>query len=325
MIKDIFSTAIGSFPHKDIEKAISLSLSLDIPVWPQLPKASWRENMYCQFSECLPCVQYDSVKREIYFSLSNIEDELTRFYEKFLEQDLEYFKISKEFSCGFYSFLDAKPYSSYIKGQITGPISFGLSVYDENGKPIIYHKGLFDAIISGLLQKALWQNERLKKFGTPIIFIDEPYLASFGSSVIPISRDDVITWLSKIIDPLKEKGIITGIHCCGNTDWSILLGLDIDILNFDAYNFKDSLFLYKDLLYEFIKERILAWGIVPASDEVLNNNEKTLKERLNFAISQNGFLITPSCGLGSLDEELAEKAIGLTISLTKLCKSQSQE
>ncbi|MEW6006778.1 MAG: hypothetical protein AB1595_01310 [bacterium] len=319
MIKGILGTAIGSFPHKDIEKPLFLSLSLDIPVWPQLPKVSWRENMCVQFSEGLPCVQYDEAKKGIYFSTSHIEEELTRFYEKFLDQDLEYFKISKEFSSGFYSFLDAKPSSSYIKGQITGPISFGLSVYDENGKPVIYHKELFDAIICGLSQKALWQAEKLKEFGKPIIFIDEPYLVSFGSSVIPISREDVLSFLSKIIDLLKENGIITGIHCCGNTDFSMIMETNIDILNFDAYNFSKNLFLYKDSLDKFIKNGILAWGIVPASSELLENNEETLKERLaNFP--QRGFLITPSCGLGSLDEGLAEKAIELTISLTKLCQ-----
>ncbi len=321
MIKGILTTAIGSFPHKDAGRAIKLSLSLDVSLWPQLPKISWRENMYAQFSERLPCVKYDESKGEVYFHTScKIEDELTGFYEKFLNSDLEYFGISKEFSLGFSSFLSAKPYSSYIKGQITGPISFGLSVYDENGKPVVYHKELFDAICNGLLQKALWQNEKLKEFGIPIIFIDEPYLAQFGSSVIPISKEDVITWSNAIIKPLKEKGIIVGIHCCGNTDWSILLGLDIDILSFDAYNFSLNLFLYKDDLRAFIKNGgCLACGIVPSSGECFD--EKVLFERLmKENIYKETFLITPSCGLGSLDETLAEKVIKTTIALTKLCQ-----
>lgn len=319
-MEGVLSTAIGSFPHKDIKMPLKLSLSLDIPLWPQLVKIHWKENMYAQFSERLPCVRYDEAKEQIYFLMENIEDELARFYEKFLEKDLEYFSISPLFSSGFYAFLSERPYSNYIKGQITGPITFCLSVCDEQGKPIIYHKALCDAIILGLLQKALWQAEKLKAFGKPIIFIDEPYLASFGSAVVPLSKDDLVSFLSKIIDPLKEKGIITGIHCCGNTDWSIIMETGVDILSFDAWNFKENLFLYKDSLERFIKNGILAWGIIPASDELLGINEKLLKEKLD--ITQRAFLITPSCGLGSLTDELAEKAIEMTISTTKLCQNK---
>ena len=31
------TTAMGIMPHTDVEKALELSLSLDIPYWPQLP------------------------------------------------------------------------------------------------------------------------------------------------------------------------------------------------------------------------------------------------------------------------------------------------
>ena len=49
-----------------------------------------------------------------------------------------------------------------------------------------------------------------------------------------------------------------------NTDWSLLLKSDIDVLNFDAYGFFDRLFLYKDDLVNFMNRgKHGIGGIVP--------------------------------------------------------------
>ena len=45
------ATAIGIMPHKDVNKALELSFSLDIPFWPQLPNVSYFEDMYVQASQ----------------------------------------------------------------------------------------------------------------------------------------------------------------------------------------------------------------------------------------------------------------------------------
>ncbi|HAW49978.1 TPA: hypothetical protein DCX16_03395 [bacterium] len=322
-MKGIFSTAIGSFPHLEPKKAIEVSLLLDIPVWPQLPKRSFLENMYNQFSKWLPSVKLDYENKNIYFDTSDIEYELAVFYEKTLSCDLEAFSFSPDYASGFFEFLDTKPKKEYVKGQITGPISFGLSVCDQNKKPVIYHDELFSAIKIGLLQNALWQVNKLKEFGKPVIFIDEPYLAGFGSSVIPVSGEDVVSWLNEIILPLKKKCLV-GIHCCGNTDWDIILKTKLDILSFDAYNYFHNLFLYKQILLSFIKsEGILAVGIVPSSEEIIDVDENMLFDKLikeMEGIPCDCFFITPSCGLGSLNEELTEMVIKKLISLTKKCQ-----
>jgi len=43
------TTAMGIVPHRDINRALQLTLSLDIPFWPQLPHVSYYEDMYAQF------------------------------------------------------------------------------------------------------------------------------------------------------------------------------------------------------------------------------------------------------------------------------------
>ena len=61
--------------------------------------------------------------------------------------------------------------------------------------------------------------------------------------------------LSEIARVLKENGAIVGIHCCGKTDWSIITESNVDILNFDALYYAESLALYsKDIECVFKKK-----------------------------------------------------------------------
>jgi len=49
-------TAVGSMPHTDPQAACDVILQHmpAIPTWPQLPRRSFRENMYVQFGERFP-------------------------------------------------------------------------------------------------------------------------------------------------------------------------------------------------------------------------------------------------------------------------------
>ena len=65
---DCQTTAMGIMPHTDIERALEVALSLDIPFWPQLPKVSYFEDMYVQALEHFPGVRIDEAHRRILFS-----------------------------------------------------------------------------------------------------------------------------------------------------------------------------------------------------------------------------------------------------------------
>lgn len=332
------ATGIGSLPFKDPKTACRIIFDnfQSIPFWPQLPRTSYKEHMYCQFSEGMPGIIIDENKKTIYIDSKKAADGMESVYQKYLDKDIDYFAISKDYAAGLYRFLDLFKSNvkgaSFIKGHVTGPISFALSVTDENKKALIYDKDFFDVITKVLSMKAKWQIRKLKQLNpNVIIFIDEPYLVSIGSSFVNIQPGDVVRALEEMIVSIKEEGALAGIHCCGNTDWSMLLKRGIDILNFDAYNFIKEFFLYTDDIKSFLnKGGSIAWGMVPSSEAIDNEKGPGLIKKLKDAVdiltgkgidkNMISSLITPSCGLGTLDEARAKKILELTNSISREIK-----
>jgi len=325
-------TMIGSMPHTDPGKACALVARYlkDIPVWPQLPKRSFLENMYVQYSQGFPGVVIDGEKDKIYIDRSqDLSAPLEQLYTAYLANDSDKYPLTKDYAAGFYAFLGLENLTpKAVKGQVTGPISWGLTVTDKDKKPIIYDDVLGDAAAKLLRLKAAWQERVLSKISRrTIIFIDEPYMTSFGSAFVSISRERVISLLDEVFGGIRG---LKGVHCCGNTDWSVLLATSVNILNFDAYNFAESLTLYPKEVKGFLERGgAIAWGIIPNETETLaKETVASLKDRLEAAIApftRHGIpfkqfieqgLLTPSCTLTPLGEEGAATALDMLTGLS---------
>jgi methionine synthase II (cobalamin-independent) len=324
-------TAIGSMPHTDPEAACSQVFHYlkDIPAWPQLPKRSYTENMYVQFSHGFPGVVVK--ENSIHIDRSqDLDPALETLYTAYLDNDFDKYPISPDYAAGLHSFLSVTTLSPLaVKGQITGPVTWGLTVTDDSGKAIIYDDVLGDAVTKLLKLKAGWQEKELRKIcPDTIIFIDEPYMASFGSVSVPLSKERVISLLEEVLGGITG---LKGIHCCGNTDWSVLLDTSVDIVSFDTYNYAQSLSLYPAEVKKFLDRKgTIAWGIIPNNEEALaEESVASLKDRLEEAMApftrksirfrqllEHG-LLTPSCGLEALaTEETADKALELLAELS---------
>jgi len=324
-------TAIGSMPHTDPSEACSqVSRYLKhIPAWPQLPRRSFLENMYVQFSQGFPGVLVK--ENSIYIDRSqDLAQPLEKLYSAYLENDVDKYPIDSDYATGLHSFLalgNLTPVA--VKGQLTGPVTWGLTVTDDSRRAIIYDDVLGDAIPKLLRLKASWQEKALSQISkNTIIFVDEPYMAAFGSVSVSLSKERVISLLEEVFGGLSG---LKGIHCCGNTDWSVLLGTSVDIISFDAYNYAQSLSLYPSEIKSFLDRKgTIAWGIVPNDEPSLaRETAASLKDRLEEAMApftrkgvpfkqllQQG-LLTPSCGLAPLNTpEAAAHALELLAELS---------
>jgi methionine synthase II (cobalamin-independent) len=335
---DIFiATGIGSFPHKDEKEVFSLILQNfpKIPFWPQLPKRSFLEGMVVQYSEGFPSFRLNEREQRAWVDTSEgFDKEIERFYQSLENRELEPFRISEDFAKGLRMIEDLSSEEhrkeiKYIKGQITGPITFGLSLTDQERKPIFYDPTLKDILIKHLSLKAQWMekmfNDLLPGIKT-IVFFDEPSLSSYGSAFSSLNQEDVIHSLNECFDAVKG---LKGIHCCGNTDWGVLLSTNLNFLSFDAYGYLETLSLYPKELKAFLERGgILAWGIVPTSEAILKEDAQSLIKRFKEgvkALAKKGIdpsllqraILTPSCGTASLSIPLAERVCQVTAEVSR--------
>ena len=332
---------IGSLPLLDHDEAIHMVFEStpEIPLWVQLP-AHPKEGMMVQFLDGIPGVVKEDDRIFIDSSRPTFEDEMLEFYEDYLmvaegnlPLDSTRFALNPESTPGFFKLLDVIKKASdlpiAIKGQVTGPITLATGLTDQNRRALFYDKTLLDLVVKTLALKARFQVERFLQNGIPaIVFIDEPGLAGFGTSAFTsISSQDVNQVLGEVIEAIHQAGGLAGVHICANTDWSLVLDSDADILSFDAYAFFDRLSLYQDALKGFLDQgRILAWGIVPTSEskqidaETPDNLTSMLQSQIAHLeslgverqkiLSQS--LVTPSCGTGSLSRHHALKVLEMT-------------
>jgi len=339
-------TGIGSMPYKSEDKACDIIFPnfRRIPFWPQLVNKSFLEDMIAQFSERMPGIEVDLKKKKVFINRSrNIKKEIDELNKRYALEDLEYFSISEDFAAGFYEYIyRLKSHDNtmldYLKGQITGPISFAFAVSDENGMPLFFDKELFEAAVKALSARARWQAARLKDvFKDIIIFIDEPSLVFFKQSASnsKIKKEELISYINRIAAAIHTEACYAGMHCCADTDWDFALSTDIDILSIDAYNYGELFVKSYKKIFDFLeRDGIIAWGMVPTASDDLKKDATTLLAKLESYITFlseknidrqkiiNSSLLTPSCGCGVLSKPDAECVITRCVELSQLAKEK---
>ncbi|MBF0376408.1 MAG: hypothetical protein HQK72_02890 [Desulfamplus sp.] len=366
---------VGSLPmdnHVDATK-LMLEYTPEIPLWVQLPIYK-EEGMLYQFLSGMPGLvikESDLSKEKVFYidtTRDSFEDEVLTFYESYMSiveshslesQDCDVydstalkstvddsrFALTEVTAKGFLVFMELIKNLPYVpvavKGQVTGPITMGIGVKDQNGRLLFYDERMRDIVTKQVAMNARWQTVQLLKLKTPckpIIFFDEPGVVGFGSSTyISITREQITESLKEGIDAVHQAGGVAGIHICANGDWTLALESGTDIINFDAYSYFDRLILYREPLKQFIeKGGILAWGIVPTANpeyvekETLDSLFKMwngqVQELESIGLSREQILsqslITPSCGTGSLSLNHACKVLSLTKSLSELIRKE---
>ncbi len=255
------TTAMGIMPHRDIDKALALSMDMDIPFWPQLPHVSYFEDMYVQASEHFPGIIVDTENQRISLDSTRFFEELPAYSEKM--GDPATFALTGKYSAVYHRFL-TQELSGFtaIRGQLIGPVSFGFKVFDENNVPIIYNDSIRTILFDFISRKINSQYAELKQHNeNAFVWLDEPGLGWVFSGLSgyddTVARRDYRDFLNSLTGP-------GALHLCANINLPYLLSVGAALLSFDAYQIEIMPKGYASAVAEFIKEGgIISWGIVP--------------------------------------------------------------
>jgi hypothetical protein len=327
---NLLTTAMAVMPHRDVDRALEVALSLDVPFWPQLPHVNYYEDMYVQASEHFPGILLDMEKRTLRFSMekfiAEFEDTMAHFDKP------EYFDISEQYSVVYHRFLQMDfSHRPAIRGQIEGPISFGFNVVDQDDRPILFNDTVRPFLMEFMAKRVNVQLQRLKQLNpNAFMFVDEPGLQFLFSAMAGYgdlaARGDMENFFAMIERP-------RGVHLCGNPDWDFLLGLDMDVLSLDVYSNGEVFAQYAGSIRKFLdRGGRLVWGIVPSNfepfeQENLDSLEKRLEEiwttlankgiDRQFLLSRSMLSPATCCLVNPDGEKTVEKTFETTVKLSQ--------
>ena len=106
-----------------------------------------------------------------------------------------------------------------------------------------------------------------------------------------------------------------------------------DIVNLDAFEYMDYFLLYPDHISSFLQGGgIIAWGIVPTSaytgreslEDIFSRLQRGLDRAYELGLDKEGLIrnsiLTPSCGMGSMDETSTLRVLDLLSALSEKCE-----
>jgi hypothetical protein len=315
------ATSIGSLPGDDPRAAARLVLAAHplLPAAPQLPHRSPAEQMLAQWATGIEGVTVAPADGTIAVDPRRLDPEAP------VGTDL-----TRRQAGGLHAFLAATASRrSPIKLQLTGPVTLGLALIHAGAPPARAFAVAGRAIPAKA--RALTALARAAAPDAPlVVFLDEPGLTAAGHPGFLLDAGGVTDLLSSSLAALAPA--MAGVHCCGSTDWQLVMEAGARILSMPA-----------DLAAADEATAIaahleaggwVAWGAVPTTGP-LGADPDPLWRRLvalwcdltrfgcDPALLRRQALVTPVCGLANHGPSQAALVLGLTAQLAQRVQDQA--
>ena len=298
-------TGIGSLPYTALDDAIECVLRHTplLPAAPQLAQMSPAEGMLAQVIAGVPGLTTDATGAVVVADAHALPspNELDAAFDPTFEPEVW---------AGMLAFLDtmaARPRRP-AKLQLTGPITLGLAL-SAAGLTTTDAFPLALAIVRARSQALVDLTSSWVPATPLVVFLDEPGLVALDGPGFPIGTDAAIDLLSSAL-AVFDDSTLTGVHCCGPTDWRVAVqaGPDILSLPIDAGVAGDPA-----AIAPFLERGgWVAWGVVPTHRPIGEKAEALWRRLVDVwceltrggcdpVLLRRQALVTPECGLALHD------------------------
>jgi hypothetical protein len=315
-------TSIGSLPHRDADSAAAFVLRhhADLPAAPQLPRRSPLEGMIAQAARGIPGVTVNpdgSLDVDVHA----------------LDPDAPTTPTFDGASHGgLLAFLsEAAGRTAPVKLQLTGPITLGLALVEAGADPEQAYAVAANAVRTEGAALVAHCRRRLPE-APLVVFLDEPGLVKVVDKSLGIGPEATVDILSNALAVLEEHAV-TGVHCCGPTDWRLPSAAGATILSLPV-ELTSCLAAAGPLNGHLERGGWIAWGVVP-THEPLGTDPDRLWRRLSAVwceLVQAGCdpiqlrtqaLVTPACGLAGHGVSQAARALKLATTVAARVTDQA--
>ncbi len=333
------ATSLDRLPHRNLDDGCRAMISN----FPEATPVPCLTRSFRIWTENTPCLKVNMEKRELFFDLNGGENELAEFYDKYLSQDLDYFAVSPELDPALYRLAEMYkeepwPGLKFVEFHVPGIYSWGHGLKDDKGAPAFYNNTLRDVMVKMLTMKAKWRERKIKELFPGVktlVTLGNGGLGLFMSPGGTGTWDEIKNLYNEQIESLEG---ITFIHCCSNFDWSLLMETKTDGINFDAYQYGNTMSLYPAALDKFLKRGgMIAWGIVPTTGsggDITTESPVDLADRLEghiqsvvaSGIDKQALLesswVMPTCEATIMTVEQADLVLEYTREVSQLMRKR---
>lgn len=318
-------SAVGSLPHDDAVEAARTTLALqpELPAAPQLPRLHPSEGMLAQVVAGMDGVTVGENGWRL-----DVDRRRAGTGDVDAPLDGTAFASTKTFlDIAAAAGHDGRP----VKVQLAGPVTLGLALLD-GGARNAKAWSLAATVVRGRVKALLAEVAAVLPSSPVVVVLDEPGLTAYPKPGFPLGAEDTIDLLSSALAAAGGDHVLAGVHCCGPTDWRLVLHAGPDLLSLpvDATVGEDAAGLGGFL----DRGGWISWGAVP-TDRPLGDREDVHWRRLNTLwgeLARNGCdptrlrmqaVVTPACGLALHRPAQVEHVYGLVRRMAERVQDQA--
>ncbi|HUW01585.1 MAG TPA: hypothetical protein VMW08_04455 [Acidimicrobiales bacterium] len=231
----------------------------------------------------------------------------------------------------FLGFLDAMAdRQDPIKFQLGGPVTLGMALWRagvDPGRAFAAAGGAVRVRAAAMVAAAMERAPLAPQY----VFVDDPGLVAVMSDDFPLAADDTIDVISGVLAVI-EPHAVTGLHCCGTTDWRLVQQAGPQVLSMPV-----------DVAVEAHAGTIathlerggwIAWGAVPTDGPVSTKVERhwnrlgevwcqLVASGCDAVLLRERSIVTPACGLAHHTAAQADDMLRLAAELGRRIQMQS--